>query len=75
MSSSNKQIHSLTITRSYGGVEFDWITTPDENLWLPRQQQIIMTLDHNYMNPDARFDRVVDVLAPVGLDLVNDMFV
>ncbi|KAJ6491130.1 hypothetical protein C8R45DRAFT_991543 [Mycena sanguinolenta] len=63
-----------TVRKSYDGVEFDWITTPDENLWLPRQRQIIMTLDHNYMNPVARFDRVLDVLGPFFVVATQKMF-
>ncbi|KAJ6483430.1 hypothetical protein C8R45DRAFT_1099687 [Mycena sanguinolenta] len=66
--SSLWQSRFTTVRKSYRGVEFDWITTPDESLWLPRQRQFLMTLDHNYMNPNSGFKRVLDVLAPLAHD-------
>ncbi|KAF7373982.1 hypothetical protein MSAN_00611100 [Mycena sanguinolenta] len=58
------QSRFTVIQKSHSGIEFDWITTPDENLWLPRQRQFMMTLDLNYMNPNGRFKQVLDLLVP-----------
>ncbi|KAJ6468779.1 hypothetical protein C8R45DRAFT_937977 [Mycena sanguinolenta] len=39
---SHWQSRFTTVPKSYGGVEFDWITTPDENLWLAPTQKMFV---------------------------------
>ncbi|KAJ7257563.1 hypothetical protein B0H12DRAFT_471379 [Mycena haematopus] len=61
---SKWQSRFTTIRKRYGGVEFDWVTALDDNLWLPRRRQLAMTLDHTYMSRNDGFNQILDVLAP-----------
>ncbi|KAJ7882796.1 hypothetical protein B0H14DRAFT_2565189 [Mycena olivaceomarginata] len=50
---------------SYNGVNFDLITAPDVNSWLPEHHQVKLTLDYNFPNPKVNFRDLIDVLSPV----------
>ncbi|KAJ7715504.1 hypothetical protein B0H14DRAFT_2644121 [Mycena olivaceomarginata] len=52
---------------SYNGVNFDLITAPDANSWLPEHHQVKLTLDYNFPNPKVNFRDLIDVLSPVGV--------
>ncbi|KAF7353478.1 hypothetical protein MSAN_01537400 [Mycena sanguinolenta] len=69
------QSRFATVRKSHNGVDFDWITTPDQNIWVPRRHQLIMALDLNLMNPDSKFTQILGALAPFHAIANQQIFV
>ncbi|KAF7372067.1 hypothetical protein MVEN_00065000 [Mycena venus] len=49
---------------SHNGVNFDVITAPDANSWLPEHHQVKLTLEYNLSNPNVNFRDLIDILSP-----------
>ncbi|KAJ7829492.1 hypothetical protein B0H14DRAFT_1207831 [Mycena olivaceomarginata] len=60
--------------QSYGGVDFDWVWVPDNDVWLPFHQQLILIMDHNFFNLDVDYQRLIKVLTPVVVRLRDAKF-
>ncbi|KAJ7877050.1 hypothetical protein B0H14DRAFT_2567892 [Mycena olivaceomarginata] len=61
--------------RSYDGVDFDWIAVPDTDIWLPSYQQLTLIMDHNCMNPNVNFRRLIVVLTPLIEEFMKNLLV
>ncbi|KAJ7156718.1 hypothetical protein C8R46DRAFT_1114962 [Mycena filopes] len=46
---------------SYEGLDYDWISVADTDIWLPDHQQLKMVIDHNCTNDNINFRRLIIV--------------
>ncbi|KAJ7435696.1 hypothetical protein B0H11DRAFT_2113041 [Mycena galericulata] len=58
-----------------GGVNFDWIWAPDNDIWLPFHQQMKLIMDHNCANPNVNFVRLIGVLTPLMEEAMKNLLV
>ncbi|KAJ7859086.1 hypothetical protein B0H14DRAFT_3135327 [Mycena olivaceomarginata] len=64
-----------TTSQSYDGVDFDWISVPDTDVWLPSHQQLRLIIDHNCLNPNVNFRRLIIILTPLIEEAMKNLLV
>ncbi|KAJ7862242.1 hypothetical protein B0H14DRAFT_2740654, partial [Mycena olivaceomarginata] len=73
--STRWQSRFRTTGQSYDGVDFDWISAPDTDIWLPNHQQLKMIMDHNCMNAKTNFRRLIVILTPLIKATIQNLLV